>query len=206
MDRRQFIFWSLGAGLAAGSQDVWAGETSDLDLQAQAALAVHMHMSAKRKLSAPAAAPVAEPSQPIVYVYKAPFKCPPCDAAEKALKNKNNLELYFEFDRLPKLVYQPEAFPHFYWQTQDGKWANHSGWTTLDSFMATYRQKIEVPKAKAMAREPELDQYYPGWTWPGVLAQHLSSFHRINIAGMTQDQMEMTHDRIHESTRQRWRR
>ena len=36
------------------------------------------------------------------------------------------------------------------------------------------------------------------WTWPGNLASHLSGFHGVNVAGLSQSQMIQIHDSIHD--------
>jgi len=36
------------------------------------------------------------------------------------------------------------------------------------------------------------------WSWPGNLASHLSGFHGVNVAGLSQSQMIQIHDSIHD--------
>ncbi len=41
----------------------------------------------------------------------------------------------------------------------------------------------------------------PRWTWPGDLGDHLQSTHGVSVDGMSQAQMEATHNRLHNQQR-----
>lgn len=185
---------------ATARADQGRDQDQDQDALARATLALHLHLQSLRA-SPPPPPPQRQPQQAkttataktVIYVYTPTFHCPACDRAKAFLQGNNDLEQSFQFTKLPRLTFKPDSYPMFYWSPKPNAWAIIYGWTDYDRFQAQYHQ---TPMGRESSRLQH-NNYNPVYNWPGSLAHHLSTFHRQLISGMSQDQMERLHDRLH---------
>lgn len=202
MDRRSFLSASLatliGAEASAASHDMLGPLESELP--------DHTHDMLGEPESEPEAVAVARPKKsrkPVVYVYHSP-QCPPCVRLEKDEAAGLFPEIEFRWmNDLPDWVV---ATPALVWKNRKNVWEYRFEYAGAAKFRAIWRKSMQVIVAPARAtvavvRAPVrmvANNYRPRWTWPGNLGAHLRNAHRVNTAGMSQDQMEATHDNLHE--------
>lgn len=140
--------------------------------------------------------------------------CPPClRAQEDAKAGRLSVDVvwmpapawYLEYEKYDKERY---GFPAFHWIDADGHIRLESGYDDPADFEEMLREpyvctKIAKGKLPGAVQRRWLGKgivnlYTPHWTWPGNLAHHLTSFHRVNVQGLSHDQMEALHDSLHD--------
>lgn len=138
--------------------------------------------------------------------------CVPCKVANKALSDAlQNNKLPFQYSVIYLNEDDPKSVPEFYWDSPKGRF-QIVGWYGVEHLVNEWVKTTGVskdgvtspgslPYKKAATPQKQSNNYTPSWTWPGNLSQHLQGTHGINTSGMSQDQMEQTHDNAHESTR-----
>lgn len=197
--------WATGR---ASGDDYLAARVAAAVALARSGHATESHPAPNRTESTPDAA-----ERPVVFLYVAPFHCPPCEAAKRDIKAWKNSPMRFVVDKSPTI--QVDSYPTLHWNDSNGKGKIITGWPGIQSFEATWRATMEAGKKAVEGsdrlgslspqapqprnRYPPMAGYRPGWTWPGDLRQHLLSTHGVSEAGeLTQDQAEALHDALHE--------
>jgi hypothetical protein len=146
-----------------------------------------------------------------VRYYWAPW-CKYCPAVELGLNSRTNLA--FEVVKINVDVSgYPAGFntiPHLEWENASGKRVYLETWAGLDDFLRRWQYSQTVParvtKAPAKVtygpqnRYPSFSGYYPHWTYPGNLKEHLKSAHGVYEADqLTYSQAAKLHDTMHET-------
>lgn len=148
-----------------------------------------------------------EHAKPIVRVYYSDFRsCLPCrllrdDIGSLSSDSLAGLPFVFEPSTPPEWV---TGTPAIHWEGAD-EWSvmYFDEWQGVSDFVLKWKssqtKKTQTVKTKESARGR--DTYSPRWTWPGDLGQHLRQVHGIDTTGMNQDDLERTHDNLHEGSR-----
>lgn len=126
----------------------------------------------------------------IVYTRK---NCQPCKTAKEVLSARKDLP--FDIEWLGEEVEFPHPVPTFAWESPNGV-MQFEGWYGVDHLVKEWTRT----QTKFKPVQKQTNTYTPSWTWPGNLSQHLQGTHGVSTNGMTQDQMERTHDSLHEAT------
>ena len=147
--------------------------------------------------------------RPVVYLYSAPFKCPPCEQAKADIKAWRDSPMRFVTDR--KAPFAVESYPTLHWNDANGKGLVVVGWPGVKSFEAAWlasQKRADAGKGsdrlgslspQGANRWPAMAGYQAQWTWPGDLREHLLTTHGVGEAPqLTQDQAEALHDALHE--------
>lgn len=139
-----------------------------------------------------------------IYLYSAQW-CNVCHVAEAVIKKHKDLPFFIKvididvsgkpkgFDSLHSDL---RTIPHFEWDTDKGR--VYSKWVSVEDLITKWNlsRLPAFPEKKGM--QFSADNYNPRWTWPGNLAQHLKTRHGQDVDGLSQDQLESLHDRLHE--------
>lgn len=150
--------------------------------------------------------PVTEPpvaKKPLIYITYASFNCPPCEDLKSklsVLKSKGLInDLPFEISVTNKPPVNPVHYPFVVWKNSNGAWIYLDNWIGLNDLIERWKYSQE-PTANSKVNNNKtsgVSTYTPVYTWPGDLRFHLENTHNANTANMTQDQLEMLHDRLH---------
>jgi hypothetical protein len=174
-------------------------------LPAESPLPANVHGNAPR---------IAPNERKVIIGYCTHGFCPPClRAQDDAKAGRLSVDVvwlpapawYLEYEKYDKERY---GFPAFHWIDTDGHIRLESGYSDPADFEEMLREpyvctKIAKGKLPGAVQRRWLGKgivnlYTPHWTWPGNLAHHLTSFHRVSVQGLSHDQMEALHDSLHD--------
>ena len=144
-----------------------------------------------------------EAGSPVLYLSYAPFNCPPCDdlKADVAAGKFSDFTTEVATDWTP-----PRGYPAIRWQ-ENGKYKSITGYDKntlpflkprlLGQRNLVASQEILPPVVQITVQR----MAGPTWTWPGDLAQHVSTTHGVDVSGMSFSDLRATHDNIHNGQR-----
>lgn len=142
---------------------------------------------------------VVKSGRSVMYLHTASW-CAPCQAAKKALTKEILEKLPFTIEVRDSTEYEyPHPIPAFHWDTPNGP-MKLEGWYGVDHLVSEWT-KTQTKRSKTVQIQRSVNHYNPQWTWPGNLGSHLQGTHRVNVSGMTHDQMEQLHDQLHNGRR-----
>lgn len=146
-----------------------------------------------------------EAGPPVLFISYAPFTCPPCDQ----LKADVAAGKFSDFQTQVATDWIPRGYPAIRWQ-EDGKYKSIVGYdaNTLPFLKARLLGQKNLVAAQEILYQPEPVRQIvvqrmsgPTWTWPGDLAQHLSTTHGVDVSGMSFTDLRATHDNLHNGQR-----
>lgn len=143
-------------------------------------------------------------SRPALWVFYAPFHCPPCER----LKADIEAGKFSEFSVQVADDYQPSVYPAIRYKASDGNYRAVLGYSSAT--LPYLRQQLLGVAAPAMTSASTQASSSigrlpgPRWNWEGdwspsydQAAQHLRDDHGIDPSGMSMDEMQVAHDNAH---------
>lgn len=154
----------------------------------------------------PVTPPVPEVARTVLTLYTT-NPCPPCIHQKMVLglhsdypqiKNPTPFDFKVVDETKEQVPVWCTEFPCLAWSVPGGGVRYHFGYVEPNQLEALWKAN-QQPVVVSPVRQA--NNYNPRWFIRSgeSLPDHLKNTHGVNISGMTQDQMEMTHDQIHEN-------
>lgn len=159
-----------------------------------------------------------EPTRPVIYVFYAPFRCPPCEDQKAVMKAWKDAP--FDVGKLDKSPVSIPSYPFTIWRGSNGQWRYIEGWRGKKDLVERWKATQSEPSRTSVEsstrtttsirtgdRAIRLKQFansYRGQTTPVkgmTYRQHLMDwrhgFTASELAGLSEHELERLHSACH---------